>query len=207
MNVIEAIEAGRARDNQDLGPKKRVHEDVDLFDRAALNWLNVDPDTWILNAGEGGMVVLEAEGDGTWTVAHYTEGAGRRMDRVVEADGLDLGYAQGRAEELVRSIGGGALVDKKRKWRKQPPSVKQLDWLTKVGIRYETEVKVDEYGDEIVVPLISKGEASDLLSVHFAKRDIARLRRTKTKPPERKPEPTGPRNIRNIGTYDSDIDW
>jgi hypothetical protein len=44
------------------------------------------------------------------------------------------------------------------------------------GIQYPTRVEAGPYG-KVAVPDVTKGEASDLISMYFLKRDIARFRR------------------------------
>ncbi len=70
---------------------------------------------------------------------------------------LPLGYAQAIAEHAAELIEQGAahLVDRGAPWRHQPASEKQIWLLRKNRIKHSTD--------------ITKGEASDLLAVVFAK--------------------------------------
>jgi hypothetical protein len=177
MSILEAVRAGAWDPESEMAPEdvRRVQEIVNLFDRHGLVWLHVDPQTWALNAGDV-SVVIEADGQGTFTVAVFGQDANRRTTREVIAEGLDLGYAQGRGEDIARAAGGGALINKKARWRSDKVKQGQLDLMDSKGIQYPTRVEAGPYG-KVAVPDVTKGEASDLISMYFLKRDIARFRR------------------------------
>lgn len=76
---------------------------------------------------------------------------------------LDFGYAQGIGEDYARK-NGRIFSDKTAKWRKAPPTEKQLEWLKKFNIPYEN---------------LTKGDASDALDNYFAQRAIKKIQSTK----------------------------
>jgi len=92
---------------------------------------------------------LEATG-ARWRAVVYS-GEGQRH---VLGEGLDLGYAQGLAEDYVRSLGDGALVHPRARWRRRPASEKQLALLRSHQIP--------------IRPGLTAGEASDLITVTLA---------------------------------------
>jgi hypothetical protein len=69
--------------------------------------------------------------------------------------GLDLGYAQGWAEDHARRLGASTLIDRGAEWRQAPASEKQIDTLRRCRVP--------------VPPGLTKGEAADLLTATFAR--------------------------------------
>ena len=118
-------------------------KDVDLFNRREMNWIKAGT-SHILSTWDG-HIALEPVG-GAWAVVRHQ----RDVAPVNVAKGLTLEWAQGTAEDLVRKLGAGALVDRKAAWRSRPASDKQLDTLRRMRIR--------------ATPGITCGEASDLIS-------------------------------------------
>ena len=70
------------------------------------------------------------------------------------ANGLDLGYAQGRAEDEARRLNRAHLADPNAPWRRKPVSDKQRAVLDKLGIR--------------VVYGMTAGDASDVITAALA---------------------------------------
>jgi hypothetical protein len=61
---------------------------------------------------------------------------------------LPLGYAMGCAEDYARAQGAGRLLNPNARWRREPATGKQINWLRWKGIQ--------------VPPGLTKGQAWDL---------------------------------------------
>jgi hypothetical protein len=96
------------------------------------------------------MLALRPTGD-AWIVERRERGTTETI-----AGPLPLAYAQGAAEDLVRQAGAVALTRKDAPWRKHPATDRQKQLLRVYRIPFTST--------------ITKGEASDLLAVTFAKR-------------------------------------
>lgn len=66
------------------------------------------------------------------------------------AKDVDLGWAQGIAEDLIRDSSTGKMARKDAAWRSAEPTQKQLEWLERSGIAFRKGM--------------TKGEISDLIS-------------------------------------------
>jgi hypothetical protein len=73
---------------------------------------------------------------------------------------LDLGYAQGMAEDYIRATAPFCLAAKDAGWRRKAASEKQLSWLTNWKIPHDCDT-------------ITAGEASDLIDAEKARREAA----------------------------------
>jgi superfamily II DNA or RNA helicase len=140
------IDAARER-------RRRNAESIEFFGRDRMNWTTID-DRWTIPLNRTETIVL-------WP------GIGEHFDvllvnsaKVVEIDGekhtgtfkylargLDLGYAQGAAEETIRKHGNKLLADRKAAWREDPISQQQRRYLHKL---------------RLPVPA-TKGEAAELI--------------------------------------------
>jgi hypothetical protein len=65
--------------------------------------------------------------------------------------GLPLGYAMGVGEDFARERGAGGLLNPRACWREELATDKQIKWLKWKGWP--------------VLPGLTKGEASDLITV------------------------------------------
>jgi ATP-dependent helicase IRC3 len=129
-----------------------VAEEVDLFAGRDLHW-SVGQDVYVLSGGGRRQVVIRQEERG-WSVMVISPDGTKRI-----AEGLDLGYAQGMAEDVVRRWRAEHLVRPDAPWRSRPASEKQLITLQKLGCPYR--------------PGLTMSEASDLLNTAFAKAALA----------------------------------
>ncbi|MCC7105967.1 MAG: hypothetical protein IT307_12565 [Chloroflexi bacterium] len=102
----------------------------------------------MLTTGDG-FLALEPRGD-SWNVVRHARNA---LPSLV-ARGLELGDAQGIAEDRARALGAGALVDPDAPWRQRPASEKQTALLRRKGVR--------------VTATLTAGEASDLIAAALA---------------------------------------
>lgn len=118
-----------------------VAEDVDVFRRSRLRWAAVprrDGDrTWSLAAGDGTRLFVAAGPDGAYAVLRYA----RDGDVVTTvAQGLDLGYAQGIAEDLARQEGAAPLLNRDASWRQGTRlSAKQVALGLRFGLLHPSE--------------------------------------------------------------------
>ncbi|MCX6544420.1 MAG: DEAD/DEAH box helicase [Acidobacteria bacterium] len=150
--VTEAIGRRQALQAQRDAHGRLVSETVDLFHRRALHWVASGATRHALSIGEAGMVILRADDLVHWTVLHLDQA---RQSHALAA-GIDLGYAQGIAEDFARKVGAGRLVDRAAPWRTAPASEGQLGILRRCRIPF--------------APDISKGDASDLITTMVARR-------------------------------------
>jgi hypothetical protein len=76
---------------------------------------------------------------------------------------LTLDWARGVGEEVARAQ-GGILARADAGWRSKPPSEAQLGALQRMG-----------YGDRLKG--ITRGGAADLMTAHYAAKDVRKLRK------------------------------
>ena len=127
---------------------------MDLFRRRPVHWVATPDGRFVLATGRGSLI-LRPQGD-AWSVVRAEDGT-----TAVLADALDLGYAQGVAEDYARSVGAGALVARDAGWRFLEPTDKQLKMLRFLGIPRGS------------VADKTRGEVSDLITAARAARDLA----------------------------------
>lgn len=135
----------------------RTSRDVELFNRAKLNWLQTTEGDWYLSAGSGELLALLEDGRGTFDVCLVGQRTFRRC-----AQRLDLGYAQGLAEDVVRQREAGAVSSRAAAWRRAPATAGQRRLL------HSRRVPVS--------PDLTKGGAADLIARTFANERLPRVR-------------------------------
>jgi ATP-dependent helicase IRC3 len=143
--------ADRDRDTRPAAPAggELVSVPLDLFARHRFHWVNAGG-RFVLPTGPGQVILgPDPAQAGAWTVVER----GRRRRELV-ARGVSLEDAQGIAEDLVRRSRAGALVDREAPWRHLPPTGRQLAQLARLAIP--------------APPGLTRGQASDLLTAHFA---------------------------------------
>jgi ATP-dependent helicase IRC3 len=140
---IRTAEAAGQEVTDELGELVAVR--VELFRK--LTWVPLPGGRWTLPLPDGRITLLP-QGEG-WRVEREDK-AGRRG---VIAEGVSLEWAQGIAEDLVRSEGAEWLTDPERPWRRKPASDKQAAILRRKGLW---------------TPGMSAGEASDAITRLFA---------------------------------------
>ncbi len=123
---------------------------VDLFRRAPLSWVELSPSRYVLSTGDG-LLIMSSRDLQQWRVEHVDQD---RQRHVVAMD-LDLGFAQGRAEDYARSLGADILMNREASWRRAPASPGQLDALRRCRVP--------------IRPGLTKGEASDLITLAVAR--------------------------------------
>ena len=156
--LIEATNEKQAKEKTEqeqlLLEGELVSKTVDLFRGRDVAW-RVGKGVYTLSTGDGMVIVSEAR-DG-WSIDRLE---GREL--VTIQSGLDLGYAQGIAEDLARKAPDW-MNKPEAAWRKKKPSEKMLAALA--GWRIDT------------TNIATAGEASELLSAAIAKAALSRRRR------------------------------
>ncbi|MBM4113678.1 MAG: DEAD/DEAH box helicase [Phycisphaerae bacterium] len=162
--ILEAQARHRAEaDAAKLADEERrrlVAANIDLLRQRRLRWL-ADPagELFVLALGEQGSldVVPSGRSDG-WNVLHAVATHERRL-----AHDVDLEMAKGVAEDFARRQRAERLLDPDAAWLDRPASERQLDALAR---------------QKLAVPAgITKGAATSLLGLHFARKRQARRRR------------------------------
>jgi superfamily II DNA or RNA helicase len=136
---------------------------VELLRRSDLRWLDADG-SWVLPVGDGHvMILVPLPGDGTedqWHVWRSQKGA---LPVLESGKPLTLDWARGVGEEVARAQ-GSKLSNANADWRKRPASMAQKDALERMG-----------HGDKLAG--LTRGGASDLMTVRDAAKVIRRLRK------------------------------
>lgn len=132
---------------------------TDLFSRTQFRWLQTEDGSLVLVGGDAGNIYLVPASDGFWRVFLVKDRVVRRLD---SGDPLDITWAQGTAEDWIREHKKVSLADRQAAWRSRPATEAQLRKLDELGVPYSR--------------LITAGEASDLLTVKFAVRDLELIR-------------------------------
>lgn len=154
----EGLRAALARQAALLGPDALVQglglqaEAVDLFRRSRFNWLPAGP-ALVLRLGPGDCLRLVPDPGraGHFHVVHAGPDGSRRLSD----ESLDVGYAQGLAEDWARGH-LGPFARRDAGWRQRQATDKQRAELHRHGIAPG--------------PGLSRGEASDLIERIFAAR-------------------------------------
>lgn len=134
---------------------------MDLFSRTQFRWLQTRDGSLMLGGGDAGNLYLIPTQEGFWRVYQVKDRVVRRLDA---GEPLDITWAQGVAEDWIREHNSHRLADSQAKWRERPASDRQIEALKKLGITPGR--------------LITAGQASDLLSVRYAERDLALIRKS-----------------------------
>ena len=159
QSILEAAEEQAAAERQRVVVAARRTQQVDLLRRSQLRWLEVDG-AWVLPAGgDQVMILIPAEGE-TWEVWRSEKGSALYRE---SGQPLSLDWARGVGEEVARAQ-GGALSRADAAWRARPPSDAQRVALERMG-----------YADKLTG--ITRGGASDLMTAHYAAKNIRKLRK------------------------------
>ncbi len=188
IEAMEEAEGGQLQQEQYYGAV--AAEDFDPLARTGVGaWLKTSGGTYFLPVGkEAYVLIVESETPGAYDVAWLTQSpagflfagcpgqdtyvlpgrtcgcggnhAGAQGD-VTEHQGLPLDMACSWAEEVMEELGGPAalsLAGKKKSWRRGEVSDAQKATAARMGI--------------VVTGEMTKGDVSDLISVHIASRRI-----------------------------------
>jgi len=174
-SLLEALrkraEAGRVRGREKRGKEQaQPHErppllppaeiqarEVEILSRSEFRWTVVGG-IMRLPVGSGEYLYLERIKPDEYVVVHRAGGKAR-----IISDPLDLGYAQGFAEDWLRKQGNKkkALASKEAAWRDKAPTDEQLRLLKQLRI-YRKGMK--------------RGDAADAIERFFASREAKRMR-------------------------------
>lgn len=153
---------------------KLKHREFGFFSRDRIHWLEIE-DRFAIDVGNQEFVVLDPDDEAktSWRALLLMETKAKILGR-----DLDLGYAQGVAEEVIRDRGRVAIADKEAAWRKRPASKGQRAKARHLGAP--------------VPPGATAGEASDaitnaILTERIERFDAAELARSGRAPNERQP--------------------
>lgn len=149
-----------------------VSRTVDIFNRSQFRW-TVSADTMILAAGPGEDIFLLPNGDGKYRVLLKSKDGQAELTE----SPLDVGYAQGVAEDYLRSKKSTGFASKSAKWRLRPPSDQQVALLVKLGHRGQ-------------VPETA-GEVSDLIDQKLAKSRVRAVTEDQSIPWQKRPPTEG----------------
>jgi ATP-dependent helicase IRC3 len=164
ITVTEALDRQATRDHAGAATTSRRPAEGSIRSRhvgllgprheARLHWLRHDR-YWLLSVGGGALLALAPAGE-HWTVIRLDRDGHERL-----AADIDLGYAQGIAEDYVRASGTRRLADPRAAWRRAPMSPAQMGELHRLGVPVPRQA--------------TKGEASDLIALTQGTRRLDRL--------------------------------
>lgn len=161
-SLLEAAEEQAEMQRNKMVVAARRTKQIDLLRRSELRWLEVDG-AWVLPAGADQVMILvpvSDDGEETWEV--WRSEKGRALYRE-SGKPLTLDWARGVGEEVARAH-GGVLSRSDAAWRSKAPSEAQRSALERMG-----------YADRLAG--ISRGAASDLMTAHYAAKNIRKLRK------------------------------
>lgn len=162
-SLVEAQERV-AKETADKSQRERIVGDrkareVELFKSSHSAWLQTKGGLWFIPVrvdGRSGEVVLWQSELGHWSVGLKRQGQpGEWIHK-----GLEFEYAMAWGDQLANSI-DPTVADKNRSWRRAKPSDAQVDLAARMKL-----APVDE------LAAMRRGALSDLLSIHFASRDL-----------------------------------
>lgn len=130
------------------GEGKLISREVAMFraNRAAWNPVADAPGSWVLAKGDG-LVIMLKDNTSHYTVFDLSKDPLKAPATV--AKGLTLEYAQGVAEDHVRTAGAGGLINPRAKWRAFPPSDPQVKFARRMGIPIREGMSMGELSDLI----------------------------------------------------------
>jgi len=129
----------------------QISREISLFQTERMVWRK-DGEGFKITIPEG-FLAVERNGAGRYDVRAQTSKGSTGL-----ASDLDLGYAQGVAEDHIRGLGGKVRSNTgTAPWKIQKASPAQVKLLTALGAAFDAET-------------LSAGEATALTNAHFAKR-------------------------------------
>lgn len=162
QSLLDAAEESAALEKRKIAVAAKRTRQIELLRRSELRWLDVEG-SWVLPAGaDQVMILMPADGDGEAWEVWRSEDKGRSLRRE-SGKPLTLDWARGVGEEIARAQ-GGVLSQAAAGWRSRPPSEAQVSALERMG-----------YADRLAG--INRGAASDLMTAHYAAKNIRKLRK------------------------------
>jgi len=163
QSLLDAAEDQAGIEKQKIAVAAVRTRHVDLLRRSELRWLEAEGG-WVLSAGaDQVMLLVPAPGDGTedaWTVWRKAKGC---LPTLESGKPLTLDWARGVGEEVARAQ-GGVLARAAAPWRDREATPAQAAALERMG-----------YADRL--PGLTRGGAADLMTAHYAAKDIRKLRK------------------------------
>lgn len=123
------------------------------------NWLKLSEKCYALSISNNGILFLISGDNIEWSVIWREDSKTSLI-----AKGLSLEYAMGIAQDFVRNLPISVLIDIDANWRTQVPSDKQLILLHDLNVSYPDN--------------ITRGLASDLIAIHFGKKELDNYQKT-----------------------------
>jgi hypothetical protein len=162
QSLLDAAEESAALEKRKIAVVAQRTRQIELLRRSELRWLDVEG-AWVLPAGADQVMILMAvESDGDAWEVWRSEDKGRSLHRE-SGKPLTLDWARGVGEEVARAQ-GGVLSRTDASWRNRPPSDAQVSALERMG-----------YAGRLAG--IDRGAASDLMTAHYAAKNIRKLRK------------------------------
>jgi superfamily II DNA or RNA helicase len=158
-SLREAEEEQAASEQRRVAVAAIKAKNVELLRRSDLRWLEAEGG-WVLPAGAEQTMLLVPVDEETWNVFRAVKG---REPMLESGKPLPLDWARGVGEEVARAQ-GGVLAQASAGWRGRGPSEAQIGALTRMG-----------YGDKLNG--ITRGGAADLMTAHYAAKNIRKLRK------------------------------
>ncbi len=163
QSLLEADEEQAALEKRKVAVAVQRTHQIDLLRRSELRWIDVDG-AWVLPAGADQVMILipaaDDAADETWDVWRSEKGRTLQND---SGKPLALDWARGVGEEIARAQ-GSVLSRADAAWRNRMPSESQVSALERMG-----------YADKLAG--ITRGGASDLMTAHYAAKNIRKLRK------------------------------
>jgi superfamily II DNA or RNA helicase len=163
QSLLDAAEEQAGTERQKIAVAAARTRHVDLLRRSDLRWLEAEG-SWVLPAGaDQTMILVPVPGDSlddSWNVYRCAKG---RLPLLESGKPLTLDWARGVGEEVARA-NGGVLSQAKAAWRDRPPTPAQTGALERMG-----------YADKLAG--LTRGGAADLMTAHYAAKDIRKLRK------------------------------
>jgi hypothetical protein len=158
LDAVERVERQRAGFSN-IGPV--VARELDLFGRSDFAWTEIEGGHYRIPAGEGRHVWVWRSSDVYAVFLTDKRFPGKKQ--TLAQSGLDLGYAQGVAEDYVRRHTPRHFASKDAGWRQDSATDRQIELLRQFGIPHNPDS-------------ISRGEASALIDLEMARRDAEKLK-------------------------------
>jgi superfamily II DNA or RNA helicase len=168
----ESLAEGVERDTKEKGARPAAsaltgtigHEEVDLFHRSKSVWLQTYGGIWFIPTTDWTYFLWPEQNGITWKVGRKPTWRNRTAKGGWLQEELTLEYAMAWGEQDAAEV-DPSISRKTASWRRQSnkPSQGQLDLLARYGLP--------------ITEGMSKSEASDLISIHLASRDLDRGKR------------------------------
>jgi superfamily II DNA or RNA helicase len=155
----KAIEQGKPADAVRAAGELAAIE-VDLFHGSSSVWLQTYAGTWFIPTKDWTFFLWPQNGSGLWNLGRKPTWRNRQAGRGGWIrEGLEIGYAMAIGEAEAAEV-DPSVSQKSASWRRKSnkPSDAQLEQVARYSLPY--------------VEGMNKSEVSDLISIHYASRDL-----------------------------------